>query len=204
MKQKKYFILVLVLLISSNSFSQKVTYTVNEQKEINLFFNFKNYIISNINQKADIADSAHLEYMLEHFFFINIKPDSLHPAQLTLNEIPTKKMDYLKKSVNEFYNYLVNNKRKTLAENLSAIPIRKSKDSFILNKFNSFQKENCLLFFDKRHPDKTLGYMLFIPPIKNANSQLKIWSWSLGFKFGEFYFTSFLAEEGYEYRFGDK
>jgi hypothetical protein len=202
MKQKKYLILVLVLLISSNSFSQKVTYT--EQKEINLFFDFKNYLISNINQKADITDSAHLGYLLEHFLFINIKGDSLHPAHIALNEIPTEKIDYLKKSINEFYNYLVEKKKKKLAENLAAIPIRKSKDTFICNKFNSFQKENCLVFFDKRHPDKTLGYMLFIPPIKNANSQIKIWSWSLGFKFGKFYFTSLLGEKGYEFMFGEK
>ena len=204
MKQKKYFVLVLALFISSNSFSQKVTYTVNEQKEMNLFFDFKNYIISNINQKADVTDSAHLEYLLEHFLFINIKGDSLHTGQLALNEIPAEKTDYLKKSINELYNYLVENKEKKLAENLAAIPIRKSKDTFICNKFNSFQKENCLVFFDKRHPDKTLGYMMFIPPIKNVNSQIKIWSWSLGFKFGKFYFTSLLGEEGYEYMFGDK
>jgi hypothetical protein len=204
MKQKKYFVLVLALFISSNSFSQKVTYTVNEQKEMNLFFDFKNYIISNINQKADVTDSAHLEYLLEHFLFINIKGDSLHTGQLALNEIPAEKTDYLKKSINELYNYLVENKEKKLAENLSAIPIKKSKDLFILNKFNSFQKENCLLFFDKRHPDKTLGYMLFIPSTKNVNSQIKIWSWSLGFKFSKFYFTSLLGEEGYEYMFGDK
>ena len=202
MKQKKYLILVLVLLISSNSFSQKVTYT--EQKEINLFFDFKNYLISNINQKADITDSAHLGYLLEHFLFINIKGDSLHSVQLILNEIPTEKMDFLKKSVNEFYNYLLKNKKIKLAENLAAIPIRKSKDSFILNKFNSFQKENSLIFFDKRHPNKTLGYMLFIPSIKNVNSQIKIWSWSLGFKFGKFYFTSLIGEEGYEYMFDDE
>jgi hypothetical protein len=204
MKQKKYFVLVLALFISSNSFSQKVTYTVNEQKEMNLFFDFKNYLISNINQKADGTDSAHLEYLLEHFLFINIKGDSLHTGQLALNEIPAEKTDYLKKSINELYNYLVENKEKKLAENLAAIPIRKSKDTFICNKFNSFQKENCLVFFDKRHPDKTLGYMLFIPPIKNANSQIKIWSWNLGFKFGKFYFTSLTGEEGYEYMFGDK
>jgi hypothetical protein len=204
MKQKKYLILVLALFNSSNSFSQKVTNTVNEQKEMNLFFDFKNYIFSNINQKADGTDSAHLEYLLEHFLFINIKGDSLHTGQLALNEIPAEKTDYLKKSINELYNYLVENKEKKLAENLAAIPIRKSKDTFICNKFNSFQKENCLVFFDKRHPDKTLGYMLFIPPIKNANSQIKIWSWNLGFKFGKFYFTSLTGEEGYEYMFGDK
>jgi hypothetical protein len=33
-------------------------------------------------------------------------------------------------------------------ENITAIPVRKSKDAFIFNKFNSFQKENTLVFFD--------------------------------------------------------
>jgi hypothetical protein len=42
---------------------------------------------------------------------------------------------------------------------------------------------------------------LFISPIKNVNPRTKIWSWSLGFKFGKFYFTSLTGEEGYEYMF---
>ena len=68
-----------------------------------------------------------------------------------------------------------------------------SKDTFIFNRLSTFQKANTFVFFDKRHPDKTLGYMLFIPPVKNVNPRTKIWSWSLGFKFGKFYFTSLIV-----------
>jgi hypothetical protein len=201
MKQKKYFILGVILLISSISFSQKKGYTVNEQKAMNLFSEFKNYLVISISNKIDLSDSAHLEYLLQHFFFINLKSDSLDTDHLNLSEISPEKMNYLKKSIGTFYNYFLSNKNIQLAENLTAMPIRMSKDTFIFNRLNTFQKANTLVFFDKRHLDKTVGYMLFIPPIKNVNPRTKIWSWSLGFKFGKFYFTSLTGEEGYEYMF---
>jgi hypothetical protein len=202
MKHNKYFLLAVILLISSISFSQKKGYTVNEQKAMNLFSEFKNYLISSISNKIDFSDSAHLEYLLQHFFFINLKSDSLHNNEVDLWEISSEKMNYLGKSIRAFYNYFLNNRKTKLAENLTAMPIRMSKDTFIFKRFNAFQKANTLIFFDKRYPDKTLGYMLFIPPVKNVNPRTKIWSWSLGFKFGKFYFTSLIGEEGYEYMFG--
>ena len=204
MKQKRCIILVMVLLFSSTSFGQKEGYSVNEQKELNLFFQFKDYMLKCINQKVDLIDSTHLDYLLQHFLFINLKADSLNQQQAHLNEIPSEKMDFLKKSVNRFYNYFVNNEKYKLIENLTAEPIRKTNDTFIFHKFNSFQKENVLVFFDKRHPHKTLGYLLFIPPTKNITSQTKIWSWKLGFEFGKFYFTSLIGEEGYEYMFDNE
>lgn len=198
MKQKKFFVLAIVLSVSLTGFGQK-GYTVNEQKEVNLFFEFKNYLVKAIDQKIDISDSSNLDYMLHHFFFINLKADS--GGQVDFNEIPSEKMNYLKKSVNQFYNYFVNNKNEKLAENITAVPVGIRTDSFISKNFNSFQKANTLVYFDKRHPGKILGYILFIPATKDVNSQTKIWSWSLGFKFGKFYFTSLLGEEGYEYMF---
>ena len=201
MKHNKYFLLVVILLISSISFGQKKGYTGNEQKAMNLFYEFKDYVIESINSNIDFSDSSHLEYMLQHFFFINVKPNSLSNEQVNLKEISSEKMDNLKKSIGTFYNYFLNNKNEKLAENLTALPIRESKDTFIFQRFNAFQKANTLVFFDKRHPDKTLGYMLFIPPVKNVNPRIKIWSWILGFKFGKFYFTSLTGEEGYEYMF---
>jgi hypothetical protein len=201
MKQKKYFLLAIILLISSISFGQKKGYTVNEEKAMNLFSDFKNYLISSINNKIDLSDSAHLQYLLNHFFFINTKSDSLDNNQINLSEISSEKMNHLKKSIGTFYNYFLSNKNEKLAENLTALPIRISKDTFIFKRFNAFQKANTLVFFDKRHPDKTLGYMLFIPPVKNVNPRIKIWSWILSFKFGKFYFTSLTGDEGYEYMF---
>ncbi len=55
MKQKKYLILAIARLFTSTSFGQKDGYSVNEQKELNLFFEFKNYIVNSINQKADLV-----------------------------------------------------------------------------------------------------------------------------------------------------
>lgn len=201
MKQKKYLVLVVILFISSISFSQKKGFTVNEQKEMNLFSQFKNYLTSSINNKVDLSDSAHLEYLVHHFFFINLKSDSFDNNQGNLSHISSEKMNYLKKSIGTFYNYFLSNKKAKLAENLSVLPIRLSKDSFIFHRLNEFQKKNTLVFFDKHFPDKTIGYMLFIPEIKNINASIRIWSWDLRFQFGKFYFTSLNREEGYEYMF---
>ena len=118
--------------------------------------------------------------------------------------MPSQKQDLVKKTVSDFYNFFIDHKNENLAENLTAIPIRISKDTFIFNRFTTFQKENALVFFDRRNPDKTLGYILFIPPIKGVNDQTKIWSWKLGYMFGKFYFTSLDGEEGYEYMFSNE
>ena len=201
MKCKTKFILAAFILISTTCLCQKAEFAVNEKSEIKLFNEFKNYLVSHINQNKDFFDSSNFNYVIEKYFFTNTQKDSVENGKANILKIPPQKLDLLKRTVNDFYNYFMGHKNENLAENLSAIPIRISKDTFIFNRLTAFQKENTFVFFDKRKPDQTLGYMLFIPPIKNINSKTKIWSWSLGFKFGKFYFTSLTGEEGYEYMF---
>ncbi len=80
-------------------------------------------------------------------------------------------------------------------------PIRLSSDTFIYNRMTAFQKENTFVFYDKRNPEKTLGYILFMPPIKDKIEQPKIWSWTLMFQYGKVVFKAITGEEGYEYFF---
>ena len=153
--------------MSTTSLCQKAGFTVNEQNDINLFNEFKNYLVSGINQNKDFFDSSNFNYIIEKFFFTNTQKDSCENGKANILKIPPQKLVLLKKTVNDCYNYFMDHKDEKLAENLSAIPIRISKDTFIFNRLTAFQKENTVVFFDKRKPDKTLGYMLFIPPIKN-------------------------------------
>ena len=96
---------------------------MNELNDIKLFNEFKNYIVSGINQNKDFSDSSNFNYAIENFFFINLKKDSAK-GEVNIANIPSEKMDLLKKTLNEFYNYFIDHKNEKLAENLKAIPIR--------------------------------------------------------------------------------
>ena len=82
---------------------------------------------------------------------------------------------------------------------MKAIPVRLSNDKCIYDKLTVFQKENTFIYFDDRHPEKVLGYMLFIPRIKNVMPAPRIWSWILQFRFGLWNFKAVTGEEGLEY-----
>ena len=112
-------------------------------------------------------------------------------------------IDHLKSELNSLYQFLQERENIKLAENLSAQQLRLRSDTSIYNRLTNFQKENTLIFFDKRSPEKILGYVLFMPPMKNLIASPKIWSWTLMFKFGKFVFRSITGEEGYEYIFSN-
>ena len=179
-------------------------YTSNEKEEIKLFNDFKNYITDCIRNKYDITDSVRLNYIVSNYIFINAKADSSQLPPSNLHNSTNQQLNNLKETVNTFYRFLQERENKKLSENLVAIPVRISPDKYIYDRLTNFQKNNTVIFFDKREPTKTLGYMLFIPAIKHVTSSGKIWSWSLVFKFGKFMFKSVTGEEGYEYMFSPK
>lgn len=201
MKKINYLILLFLFLITTNSYAQNVKYTSYEKEEIKLFNDFKNYITSCIRNKYDITDSVRLNYILSNYVFINAKVDSSRLAQSILHNLTPQQLNSLKETVNTFYRFLQERENKKLSENLVAIPTRVSTDKCIYDRLTAFQKNNTLIFFDKREPTKILGDILFIPAIKNVTSSSKIWSWTLVFKFGKFMFKSITGEEGYEYMF---
>jgi hypothetical protein len=186
------------LLLHISAFSQNMKYSAKEKTEIKIFNDFKDFVLQSILSNSDINDSAHLKYILSHYLFIDVKSDSLD----ILNNVKDEKLDNIRKTVNDFFDFLMRTKNKKNAANLTVIPSRLSPDKNIYNRFTSFQKNNSLVFYDKRTPDKMLGYILFLPVIKGISTITKIWSWTLGFKLGQYYFISATGEEGYEYLFG--
>lgn len=84
------------------------------------------------------------------------------------------------------------------------MPIRLSHDTSIYKRLTDFQKENTFILYDRRFPDKTLSYVLFISPLNHILDDTRIWSWTLMFKFGKYIFKSVTGEERYEYIFDSK
>jgi hypothetical protein len=204
MKKRNYFILILLLLLSNACTSQTKMVTVNEQKSINLFNGFINYLVSSINKKEDISDNVHLKYVLLHYVFTNKRLDSSNQTTISNNELTPGQVKSIKKELNDFSNFLQEYEKDHLIENLTFIPIRLSHDTAIYKRLTDFQKENTFILYDKRFPDTTLSYILFISPLKNILDNSRIWSWSLMFKFGKYMFKSVAGEEGYEYIFSSK
>ncbi len=202
MQKAPYLFLIILGFISSSCLSQKKDSNDYEKNCIQVFNNFKNYMHSCIKEKAGPTDTTRLTYMLSHFLFTNSKIDTSHQIANDINALSDDEMNNLKTELNSFYRYLQEREGEGLAENLTVIPIRLSEDKFIYNNLTSFQKENTFIFYDKRSPKKILGYILFMPPMKNLITSPKIWSWTLEFKFGKFVFKSVTGEEGYEYMFG--
>jgi len=201
MKRRNYFILVLLLLLSNVCISQNKTVTVSEQKNINLFNDFINYVISAVHKKEDIADTAHLRYIVLNYVFTNTQFDSSDKTTINNNELSEDRFKSLKKELNIFYTFLQQYEKDHLATNLTLMPIRLSHDTFIYGRLTSFQKENTFILYDKRFPGKAISYVLFIPAVKNIIGNGRIWSWTLLFKFGKYMFKSLTGEEGYEYIF---
>jgi len=201
MKKRTYFVFIFLLLISNTCLSQKENLTVNEQKSISLFNDFINYLVGVNNKKEDIGDNAHLKYVSLHYLFTNKRLDSSRQSTISDNELNSDQVRSLKKDLNDFSNFLREHEKDHLSENLTLIPIRLSQDTSVYKRLTDFQKENTFILYDKRFPDITLSYILFISPLKNVLDNAKIWSWTLVFKFGKYEFKSVTGGEGYEYIF---
>jgi len=199
MKLSTYSILFFLLVLSSACNSQPIT--IIEQRDINLFNEFKNYLLTVVRKREDIADPSHLKNVLLNYVFINRQLYSSKTTTINDSELTSDQLKSLQNELNSFYNFLRENEKSHLAENLTITPIRLSKDTFVYNRLTSFQKQNTFVLFDKRSPGKTISYILFLPPIKNKTDQPRIWSWTLLFKFGKLMFASVTGEEGYEYIF---
>ena len=201
MKKRNYFILIFLLLLTHVCISQNKTVTVSEQKNINLFNDFINYVISAVHKKEDINDTAHLRYIVLNYVFTNKQPDSTDQSTPNNSALTADQLKSLKKELNIFYTFLQQHEKDDLATNLTLMPVRLSHNTFIYDKLTNFQKENTFILYDKRFPGKAISYVLFIPAVKNIIRNERIWSWTLLFKFGRYMFKSLTGEEGYEYIF---
>ena len=175
-----------MLLLISFSCSSQNNYSEKEKSFISLFNSFTEYI----KAKDDITDSFRLKHIVQNYLFID-----------TRGELPNEKTNILKNQLKTFSIFL---KKENLEENLSAVPVRFADDKSVYNDLSSFQKENTLVFFDKRSTKKIIGYMLFMPPVAKVISEPRIWSWTLMYQNGKYMFKSVTGEEGYEYIFTPK
>ena len=197
MKKKISIIIIFFFFLNMSAFSQNMKYTAAEKTEIKIFNDFKNYVLQCVRNSYDINDFEHLNYILSHYLFIDVKTDS----EIVLNHLSEQKLGTLRKNINSFFEFLRQVDKEKISANLIVLPSRLSPDKNIYSHFTSFQQKNSLVFFDKRSPAKTLGYILFLPVMKGISSTTKIWSWTLSFELGHYYFISATGEEGYEYMF---
>jgi hypothetical protein len=197
-------VLLTIFLVSTiySCYSQKADHFTSQEKRCIIVFNgFTGYINTCIKSKTDVTDTASIKYILLNFLFIDKNLDSTKISQLKENGLSSEQLGNLQSTLKGFYRYFQERDDTLIIENLTIIPLRLSSDTFIYNRLTKFQKENTFVFFDKRKPQATLGYVLFVPPIKSIISEPRIWSWTLLFKFGKYVFQSAIGEVGHEYFF---
>lgn len=196
---------ILLTLVLFNSIActaqMKSNYTPKEISCLKVFNEFTGHIKNLINNNEDIDNTSELKYILLNYLFVNSKLDSSKTSEIASNELSADQLNSLKKQLKTFFKFLQEREDKNLAENLTSVPFRLSNDKSIYNNLSSFQKENTFIFFDKRYPKKTLGYILFVPALNKIVSTPRIWSWTLTYQYGRYMFKSVTGEEGYEFIF---
>lgn len=190
-------LLITAVLISFSVSAQ----TVNERKYIALFNDFTGYIQTAVKNKTEISNDSEIKKILLNYLFSHTRLDSSDAFHIKPGEINNEQLNCVKSQLKVFSRFFQERGNNKLLENISATPIRFGKDKYIYSKMSKFQKENTLVFFDKRHPEKILGYMLFIPATAKVINFPRIWSWTLTYQYGKYMFRSVTCEDGYEYIF---
>lgn len=186
--------------ISTTSYAQDAKLYTNVEKEyIGIFNNFRAYIITCINTNVNVTDSAELKRCILLYVYGHARLDSLDTTHFKANELSDKQFNNFKEQIKSFYNFFYSRKFDHVAEHVTAMPSRFIKDKCVYDKLTAFQKQNTLIYFDGRYPDKVIGFLLFVPRIKNINPEPRIWSWELFFKYGLLAFRAVTGEEGLEY-----
>jgi uncharacterized protein YcfL len=188
------YIFIMLILVSASCRSQESNYTEKEKSFVQLFHRFINDVQKN-------ADSTGLKYFLLNYLFINSKLDTSDVQHVNFTEIKNEQRQVLGRQLKTFSDYIMNHSG--LETNMEARPARFGADKNIYNALTAFQKENTLVFYDKRSPEKVIGYMLFMPPVNKIIKEPRIWSWTLTYQLGKYMFRSVTGEDGYEYIFGE-
>lgn len=197
----KCYIILLAMLVSFSCGSQN-KYSERDEAYSKLLDSFTDYIKNSVKDRKDIIDSSHLKHIALNYLFVDSKLDSSDVANLKSSELSNEKINILKNQLKSFRNFLFS--ENNLAKNLKAMPIRLMKDKIVYNELSSFQKENTWALYDSRSPEKSLVYILFIPPVERVISAPRIWSWVLTFQYGKYLFKSVTGEEGHELIFSPR
>ncbi len=181
-----------------NIAAQQKPITGYEKKYIEVFKNFTEYLTNSISDTTDIASNSRLQYIASQFVFTNTKKDSSNGSFLTA--LNTSELTSFRRSIKAFYEFLQERLVRS-RDSLITLPLRLYGDTWIYHHLNQFQKKNTLVFFNKKHPEIPLGYVLMLPQVEDRTTKDLIWSWLLEYKFGKFLFVSVSGQEGYEYLF---
>lgn len=200
MSNVKILFIFLVVINSYNCKSQSLSsYTPAEKEYLNLFDAYRSHIDTCISKNVNVLDTVEMKKVLLNYIYANVRLDTMNTRQFNIRELSDQQMKSFKDQFMSFYRFLAERQRDEIVKHLTAIPVRLSKDKCIYDKLTAFQKQNTFIYFDDRHPEKVLGYMLFIPRIKDVMSAPRIWSWILLFKSGFWAFKAVTGEEGMEY-----
>src|SRR5664279_4870151 len=102
MKKRNFFILMFLVLVSNACISQKKVFSEAEQRDINLFNDFINYLGSAVHKGEDIGDTAHLKYVSLHYLFVEKKLDSSNETTINDNEFTGEQLQSLRTALITF------------------------------------------------------------------------------------------------------
>ena len=200
MKSIVPFFLSLSLLFNYGCLAQeKDSLNSMEKESLKVFKNFKSFLVKSIKSQEDLTDTINLKHILLNYIASEYNLDSTDVKHFKKGEIPKESFENFKSDFNSFYQYFYERRTSDIVTHLSALPIRLSSDKCIFEKFIPFQKENTLVYFDDRYPNKILGYMLFMPKLNTKSNASRIWSWNLQFEAGYWAFKSLMGSVGVEY-----
>ena len=190
----------MLLLVTFYSVGQSPTKLMDQENEyLQVFGNFKNYMMNTIEKSVDITDSAQIKHILLNYVITETSVDTIDKYHFKKGEISKENFDMFAREIRGFRQYFLEKKDRSIVQHLCALPIRLSPDKCIYDRLIPFQQQNTLIYFDDRHPEKVLGYILFIPKYKDVTPSPRILSWILQFDAGYWAFRSPMGTVGIEY-----
>lgn len=209
----RYFICSLVFsILCSNTGNAQVSYSKTDSAYVHLLEGFINQIEKSEKKNKYVdysvsSDSSEQNRKTDSLIRINNNKDTAEKIFLlntyfisgndSLLALEHRNKDSLLKAFcPKFFPYYVHFANFVLGLGQNAIanliiePLRLYPDKFYYEHFEPYQRENSLVFFDKRYPNKSLGVVLCVPPGKiYRNSPPRILGWTLVFANGRFHFV---------------
>ncbi|MGH2643896.1 MAG: hypothetical protein ACRDE2_08110, partial [Chitinophagaceae bacterium] len=121
----------------------------------------QNKRMDSLIQIRQTKDTVEIKYMLTHYFVPGNDSLAAH-EHWDKDSLLNSLCHAFYPQYTEFSNFIQSLGRETLS-NLKIEPLRFYKNKFYYNHFEPYQRENSLVFFDKRQPDKLLGVVLCVP-----------------------------------------
>ena len=199
MKYFKTFFIILLFICNHNLCKGQLNWSDQEKECLQTFNEFRNYIVVSIERHRDISDTSSIKYVLLNYIFAESNLDTLDRIHFKKNEISDKSLNDFTSEFSSFYQYFFERNKISVAQHISAIPIRLSSESCIYEKLIPYQQQYTFVYFDDRNPKKILGYLLFVPKFKDKIKAPRILSWTLQFEAGNWAFRSPMGTVGIEY-----